>query len=109
VAVIILLFYNKRFFIGPVYLVFFGSFFLLRKWKDVKKEYTSPVPKKGVFLVFGIILLFVISAFSGFTKESNQTFLNHPWVSNAVLVALFFLVLVGYVILLRRKVIKKKS
>jgi hypothetical protein len=74
-AVIVLLFYDRRFFIGPVCSVFFASSFLRRKWGDVKKEYTSPVPKKFVFLVLGFILLLIISAFSGLTKESNQAFL----------------------------------
>jgi hydrogenase-4 membrane subunit HyfE len=109
IGAILLLFYGKSFFIGVACLVFLVSPLLLRKWSDIKKEYTSPVSKRYVLIVFGIILLLLISAFSGFAERSNHTFLNQPWVSNALFFALLCLFFIGYMVLLGRRAKEKDS
>jgi len=80
---------------------------LLRKKEEIKEEYTKKLPNKSIFFIFMMVGFLVISAFSGFTKKTNEYVESHPEVSQGFTLFIALMIFVAYFKLIKAK--KKAS
>jgi len=109
-AVLIVIYLWPFLFITPIFIVFFLSSFLLGSRKQIKEQYNTPLPKIAIIIAAGVVLLFIVSAFTDFTWQSNQYFFTHPIIGTVCVISLSLVFIFAYFKLLfgKPKILKEE-